>query len=395
MSACESLPNGLPPPMDGSARPERHWRGRLQEPEGNHEPLAGASDDNLIDFWKTAVDKYTSCKLTKGSDKTIAMWGIAKLVRDAFDSKYGLGLWQENLEDQLTWRVAECELLQRPSESTEWHLERNIPSWSWASMDGRIEVPDRLTQERHYRVTGHSGHPLKFDLVEAKRHLPPIRPKSREGVSPTQTRGMSDTIVELQRRYKELERMSRDSQVVTRQEGEDHEEEIDPNAEPKFRSMSLKIHGHIGRGRLHWDHDRKQWVLAVDGLIGADIDGFPDTVPQPNNPTDQNPYFVVLSAKRKVKPDYSQATDAESGEDDSSDHEDTNGQKDNREFEYFGVGIMMKDSGPQHFRRTGAFSFRNFSADAVAKLLGLDAHKGGGFPPDLFHSNMGQRFWLD
>src|SRR5262245_7470720 len=88
ISACESLPSGLPTPMDNAARPDRHWRSRLQEPEGKHEPLAGASDDSLEDFWKTAINKYTSCALTMGKDKKIAMWGIAKLVRDARGVEY-------------------------------------------------------------------------------------------------------------------------------------------------------------------------------------------------------------------------------------------------------------------------------------------------------------------
>ena len=141
MSACETLPAGLPQPLDSASGPDRHWRGRLQEFEGSDEPLAGAKDDSIESFWKAAVWKYTSCNLTKGSDKLIAMWGIAKLVRDEIGIEYGNGLWEKNLEDQLAWRVAECTLVVRPSYSTEWALERKIPTWSWASMDGAIEVP--------------------------------------------------------------------------------------------------------------------------------------------------------------------------------------------------------------------------------------------------------------
>jgi hypothetical protein len=110
LSGCETLPGGLPQPMDSLAGPDRHWRGRLQVSEDSQEPLAGAIDQSMASFWKTAIGKYTSCNLTKGSDKLIAMWGIAKLVRDALGVEYGEGLWEAQLEDQLAWHVVEASI---------------------------------------------------------------------------------------------------------------------------------------------------------------------------------------------------------------------------------------------------------------------------------------------
>lgn len=160
MSGCEALPCGLPHPLDNDAATDRHWRGRLQMASDLRQaPLAGPDDDSLELFWKTAVSKYTSCNLTKGSDKLTAIWGIAKLLRDVLEEEYGAGLWEHGLEEQLAWRVAECILDTRPDEL------RQKPSWSWASMKGTIMIQDRLPGEtRDYIATDHDGKPISFKL---------------------------------------------------------------------------------------------------------------------------------------------------------------------------------------------------------------------------------------
>lgn len=392
MSACESLPAGLPQPMDGAAGPDRHWRGRLQEPEGSHEPLAGAIDSSLEYFWKTAVLKYTSCNLTKGRDKLIAMWGIAKLVRDALGVEYGDGLWEKHLEDQLAWRVAECTLDIRPSESTDESKARNIPSWSWASMDGAIEVPDRLTNQDHYVVKDHNNRPLAFDLIGVRR---PATPKRGEQASPIQTRGMSDSAVELQKRYKELEKERRggDSEF-----GQHHSAKIDRDAEPKFYSKCIPIQGHIGRGRLKEYEGKKKWSLILDGLSSEDIEVFPDTKPKMANPVDANPFFVVLSAKQVIKPvgpnlsDKNERTNhQENGLGEYAELED--GEAEISDFMVSGVGIILKDAGNDHFRRTGALYFRNVGPRVFEKLQETYGAK------DLLTSKydpvLGRKFWLD
>ena len=63
----------------------------------------------MEDFWKPAVKNYTSCNLTKQSDKRMAGWGIAKLVRDSLESgeEYSAGMWEHHLEEQLAWTVAD------------------------------------------------------------------------------------------------------------------------------------------------------------------------------------------------------------------------------------------------------------------------------------------------
>lgn len=390
MSACEGLPFGLPTPMDGVARPDRHWRGRLQIPDGNEKMLAGGIADSLGIFWEMAVQKYTSCALTNRRDKLIAMWGIAKLVRDALDTEYGDGLWEEHLEHQLTWRVAECTLHERPAESEEEDTVRKIPSWSWASMDGRIIVPGRVTNKSHYAVKDHHGRPLAFDLVGVKRYLPPNSPKLGDQSSPASNRGMSDSVAELRRRYRELEHDPRDAKAESSQDKEHESKDTSRDAVPEFHSKSIPIQGYVVKGYLMPNRKRDGWSLKLDGLA-SEVEAYPDIIPRAEG---LEPYFVVLSAKKEFALDAKGETRiAESPDETSTEGLSSGANSTSWAFEISGVGILMKHVRDDHFQRTGAFSFRNASAESFAKLQGNDEVKEVSL--DGHRDKPGQMFWLD
>ncbi|KAF2636216.1 HET-domain-containing protein [Massarina eburnea CBS 473.64] len=364
LSACETLPDGLPPPMDGIAKPDRRWRGRLQEPENGDGTLDGASDDSIDEFWRSAIRKYTNCALTKGSDKLVAMWGIAKIVRDAMGIEYGAGLWEKNLEDQLTWRVDECTLRERPSESKAWDLERpGIPSWSWASMDGPIEVPPPLTVVRHYTVTNHSGSSLCFQFASGKRPSNALKQAATDASK---------------------SELGLTTDMIKADTGD---------AEPELKTQWLDIQGHVGKGTLQQDHSLKKWILWVDGMNGAEIEAFPDLVPDPNQKEDWTQFFAVLSAKQVVKPIEKLVGDNESTEHEEPPIDDGDSSSYAHDILYAGVGILMKQVKDHHFHRTGAFSFRNASRDVYYKCL--QATFGGeDLPSEMFDSTKGRKFWL-
>ncbi|KAF2036010.1 HET-domain-containing protein [Setomelanomma holmii] len=393
LSACETLPAGLPPPMDHAAGPDRHWRGRLQEPEDNHEMLAGANDQSMEAFWKTAVEKYTSCNLTKGGDKLIAMWGIAKLVRDAMNVEYGNGLFEENLEDQLAWRVAKCVLTQRPSESKEWKLARNIPSWSWASMDGTIMVADRLSDQVHFKVTDHHTQPLTFDLVGVKRSV--RLPLARPSAAPLPVRGVSDSGPELQRRQQEREREDIDMQKEKEFHRSSSPEKIDRSHQPLFHSSSISIQGHVGRGKLEHVDTSGAWRLQIDGVPEGIVEAFPDIRPNLKSAIWEQPFFLVLAAKQVIKPPVftlvnanktrsrpSLPTIAEGGDEIEED------------FDYAGHGILLKDTGNNRFQRIGAFRFRGASGRAYEQLQ-RTYRREEIKPSDSYTSERGRKIWLD
>ena len=376
LSACETLPGGLPQPMDSVAGPDRHWRARLQEPESKSENLVGAAAIPLSTFWKTVVQAYTNCDLTFNKDKLIALWGIAKLFRDAEGGEYGNGLWEKSLEDQLAWRVAECK---GPSTRNE---DQSIPTWSWASMTGTIIVADQLTYENHYKVKDHHGQPLRFDLKGAKRFTRPKNP----------VRGQSDTDAELGRREEPLQ----DGQpsLVSRKTfpRSSSPELMNRDDQPVFQSRSIEIQGHVGRGRLTFNSMRSVWTLQVGGITEIEIEAFPDTMPDTEVEWARNRYFVVLAAKQ-VNTDPTLSSNSTIHGLAIVEEEQEEGDLDNKGFDYLGHGVLMRYVGNHHFRRTGAFRFRNASQKSFDRLQ--ETEDWGSLPPEMYQSERGRKFWLD
>lgn len=158
ISACETLPDGLPFAISARATTDRRWRSRLQRKDSNQVATSKVTvEDSLETFWKTAVLNYTACDLTNQTDKMRAIWSVAKLVRDSLDSdQYGCGLWSKALHEQLAWQVKAV----KPGARMD-VLQSVFPSWSWASVNAPIEVQDRVV-ERCYTITNHDGERVSF-----------------------------------------------------------------------------------------------------------------------------------------------------------------------------------------------------------------------------------------
>ncbi|KAF3030347.1 hypothetical protein E8E11_000481 [Didymella keratinophila] len=108
---------------------------------------------------------YTSCELTNQSDKTLAIWSVAKLVRDhlTIEDQYGCGLRATVLHEQLAWRVRTTKTGARMDT-----LQAAFPSWSWASVNAPIQVRERLVEKRSYIIKSHGGEMVTFsDFVGA------------------------------------------------------------------------------------------------------------------------------------------------------------------------------------------------------------------------------------
>jgi pterin-4a-carbinolamine dehydratase len=81
--------------------------------------------------WFKLVAMYTSAKLTKSSDRLIAIYGIAKGIQGDEDTpEYLAGLWRHHLPFDLLWCL-EAEPQNRPEEP-------RAPSWSWGVVDGGV-----------------------------------------------------------------------------------------------------------------------------------------------------------------------------------------------------------------------------------------------------------------
>ncbi|KAK0287551.1 hypothetical protein LTR91_003005 [Friedmanniomyces endolithicus] len=150
-TACESMPGGVPRAIGDAGREELQWRQlvmRTQQPNR----LVPREQAELQRVWKAAVENYTRCQLTKGTDKLVALAGIAAVVGRVSGEKYIAGMWQTELIQQLSWRVVGCRGSDGSPSKRQQPGDYRGPSWAWASVDGCIEVPPRVWQRRDYTL---------------------------------------------------------------------------------------------------------------------------------------------------------------------------------------------------------------------------------------------------
>jgi hypothetical protein len=99
---------------------------------------------NLVELWKDLVTEYTSRNMSNADDRLIAISGLAEQFGgrhpEDMDISYLAGIWrydkdgfQErfNIGKQLLWKVSNRQRSKRCG----------APSWSWASVTGRITFP--------------------------------------------------------------------------------------------------------------------------------------------------------------------------------------------------------------------------------------------------------------
>lgn len=148
LDASETFPHGLPAVM---GKRLKNWDRR--NPNGS---LSQGLD--LYHAWGHLIRIFSLGRLTKQSDKLIAMAGIARQMHKRLGKGdvYLAGLWRQHLAYQMLWEV------QHPEYRDEWFGIRpeayRAPSWSWASIDGVI-------LSGHIPFSDHRD--LLVDVVEA------------------------------------------------------------------------------------------------------------------------------------------------------------------------------------------------------------------------------------
>jgi hypothetical protein len=112
------------------------------------------SEGVLQEIWSSCVSNFTKGELSRAEDKLLAIAGLATRVHQRFPSvKYFAGLWGHDLEKQLLWR--------RKSGHTTYTRPDvyRAPSWSWASIDGEIEL-------NWNKYSGRHGHNIDLRCAE-------------------------------------------------------------------------------------------------------------------------------------------------------------------------------------------------------------------------------------
>ncbi|KAG7116559.1 hypothetical protein HYQ46_011187 [Verticillium longisporum] len=135
---CEGFPNGVPlydsPKIIDPllVRPEGTERlGRLQDQGGNC-CREDAMALDAVNQWCDLVTAYSHCHFTNPEDKLYAFSGIAKFFQEITDETYIAGMWRSRILDLLGWVVTRPKA--KPSGAY------RAPSWSWASVDGPVEM---------------------------------------------------------------------------------------------------------------------------------------------------------------------------------------------------------------------------------------------------------------
>lgn len=164
LKAAETYPNGLIGETDIEEMSMYKWpetldfreligEGALQKLLQNKDNTrawnAGLSNDpeiiyNLVyDAWDLdVVRKYSWCKATKGSDKLIAISGLAGKMASIVNDQYVVGMWRRRLLRELMWI---CDNDQMSKLEAEYPGPRRpkasyrAPSFSWASVNAIIE----------------------------------------------------------------------------------------------------------------------------------------------------------------------------------------------------------------------------------------------------------------
>jgi hypothetical protein len=154
-------------PSRNSTQPEpvSGWRGVT-----SHEPYGS---------WYRMVETYTKRNLTNTTDKLPALSGVAKRFAALSKDSYVAGLWTNDLPAGMMWNATgflgpreQHGCLKRPS-------KLRAPSWSWASVDGRIHYPPTPFGGIHPEAPAIYIHPsgldeygeVDFGMFEVTGHL--------------------------------------------------------------------------------------------------------------------------------------------------------------------------------------------------------------------------------
>jgi len=134
--------------------------------------------------WANLVHSYTSCSLTNPGDKLVALSGVAKLLQEVSGDEYLAGLWRKHLPSQLLWK--------RTSDQTSPLLpaqEYRAPSWSWASVDGRLSCSSWQCQCILIDILEASVEPAGVDKGGLIRSTGPLTTIELEDIKDEEIRG--------------------------------------------------------------------------------------------------------------------------------------------------------------------------------------------------------------
>ncbi|KAK6850721.1 HET-domain-containing protein [Apiospora arundinis] len=147
-SASETFSLGLPPGVERMVKSLEPNKGGAAIRRRENVPHAPELD--AFALWGEIVHQFSKGQLTFAEDKLVAVSGLASRMHKHIQSDYLAGLWRKHLPHQLLWVVYDGER----------HAVYTAPSWSWASMSGRLEYGDYINDRS-----------IVLEIQEAKTQL--------------------------------------------------------------------------------------------------------------------------------------------------------------------------------------------------------------------------------
>jgi len=146
MCCSEVFPKGLPVTVKNATEQEQRNNGVTAPPEAFKSesrlllPAPRTSFNKRMHHqrtgnWHSLVEMYTEGRQTYTSDKLLGISGLARqyMSRNRLrPSDYAAGLWRPSMPHSLLWRIHDGG--RRPG-------KYRAPSWTWASIDGRVALP--------------------------------------------------------------------------------------------------------------------------------------------------------------------------------------------------------------------------------------------------------------
>ena len=148
LQACETFP-GRQPKLSASVLNTDFWSRSQRNPM-----------DLVRSDWPDIAETYAGCRLTKETDKCMAISGIAEEIQLATGDLYFAGLWESSFAIHLCWIVHHLKNETQRRTRVEPPLYR-APSWSWLSIDSNVDF---------FSVTNHamSAPEILFDVLRVE-----------------------------------------------------------------------------------------------------------------------------------------------------------------------------------------------------------------------------------
>lgn len=120
-------------------------------------------DTFFVDHWLGIAEDYSAKDLTYESDKLPALSGLASYFCRRHGQEYFAGLLSGSIAEALLWRPYLPGSLSRP-------IEYTAPTWSWASLKGRIKFVAPFQSSLGTLRSNHAIEDIKFELLPEGRN---------------------------------------------------------------------------------------------------------------------------------------------------------------------------------------------------------------------------------